>query len=167
MSAVLRTPEIRVCPLKRLYQLIASENTHRWAAIISSSSQPDIRKLGSAAYVFRRYDDIDMEIPGRSFSREDADAFAGFLSAQAPKADVIYCCCDAGESRSPAVAAAVSRYFSVRDDHIWQNPHYHPNMLVFDRLTTALGVPVSDEEKDLLIYLNRKAFTDAINRAKK
>jgi len=54
------------------------------------------------------------------------------------------------------------RYLGMDDMAIWQNPRYHPNMLVFVMLTEALGAAVSDEEIDLLLYTNQKAFRDAI-----
>ena len=119
-------------------------------------------KLFGIFYVFRQYEDLDYECPGRSFSQMDATAFADFVKNL--EADVLYCCCDAGESRSPAVAAAVMRYFGLDDLQIWRNPHYHPNLLVFEMLAAALGAAVSDEEKDFRFYTNQKAFRDAVRK---
>ena len=153
---------IQICPIKRLYQILAETGTVKAGAVLSSSSDINDAKLQGISYVFRQYEDLDYESPGRSFSREDAVAFADFLAAQETPIDTLYCCCDAGESRSPAVAAAVMRYLGMDDMEIWQNPRYHPNMLVFVMLTDALGAAVSDEEIDLLLYTNQKAFRDAI-----
>jgi len=153
---------IQICPIKRLYQILAETGTAKAGAVISSSSDINDAKLQGISYVFRQYEDLDYESPGRSFSREDAVAFADFLTEQENPIDTLYCCCDAGESRSPAVAAAVMRYLGMDDMAIWQNPRYHPNMLVFVMLTEALGAAVSDEEIDLLLYTNQKAFRDAI-----
>lgn len=153
---------IRICPIKRLYQIFADGNTDKCGAIISAASEIEISKLLGIPYVFRQYEDLDYECPGRSFSRADATAFAEFIKNV--KADVLYCCCDAGESRSPAVAAAVMRYFGLNDLPVWKNPHYHPNMLVFEMLADALGKSVSDEEKDYRSYINQKVFRDAIRK---
>ena len=114
------------------------------------------------SYAFRQYEDLDYECQGRSFSKADAAAFADFVKHL--EADVLYCCCDAGESRSPAVAAAVMRFLGLDDMQVWENPHYHPNMLVFETLANALGADASDEEKDFRFYTNRKAFRDAIRK---
>lgn len=152
---------IQICPIKRLHQILANGNTNKCGAVISSASEIEVSKLQGISYVFRQYEDLDCECPGRSFSLEDAKVFADYVKRLAD-VDTLYCCCDAGESRSPAVAAAVMRYFGLDDMQVWENPHYHPNMLVFEMLANALGVAVSDEEKDFRFYTNRKAFQDAV-----
>ena len=166
-NAFTNGPEIRICPVKRLYQLLETQDCSGWGAIISSTSPVDMEKLEKLPYVFRQYADVDYECPGRSFSREDAAAFAGFLKGLSGGHRILYCCCDAGESRSPAVAAVALRYFGRDDLAIWENPQYHPNMLVFDMLMRQLGAELPDEEKDTLLYINHKAFADAIKAARK
>ena len=153
---------IQICPIKKLYQIIAEEDVGNCGAIISSSSEINAVKLRGIPYIFRQYEDLDYESPGRSFSQTDAAAVADFIKNLG--ADVLYCCCNAGESRSPAVAAAVMRYFGLDDLQVWKNPHYHPNMLVFEMLADALDVEVSDEEKDYRFYINQKVFRDAIRK---
>lgn len=152
---------IQIWPIKRLYQILADRNTDKCGAIISSASKIDTAKLYGFSYVFRQYEDLDYECPGRSFSLEDAKAFADYAKGLTD-VDTLYCCCDAGESRSPAVAAAVMRYFGLDDMLVWKNPHYHPNMLVFETQANALGIAISDREKDFRFYTNQKAFRDAI-----
>lgn len=154
---------IEICPIKGLYRSLADGVAQGCGAILSSASEVDEGGLAGLDYVFRQYEDLDYECSGRSFSDEAAEAFAAYLTAH-PALDTLYCCCDAGESRSPAVAAAALRFFGRDDLPIWSDPHYHPNMLVFEKLMTALGMPVADEEKDLLIHINRKAFRDAVGR---
>ena len=153
---------IQICPIKRLYQILAEGNTGNCGTIISSASEIEISRLQGMTYVFRQYEDLDYECPGRSFSQTDAAAVADFVKNL--EADVLYCCCDAGESRSPAVAAAVMRYFGLDDMQVWENPHYHPNMLVFEMLMDAFNMSISDAEKDYLLYTNQKAFWDVIRK---
>lgn len=155
---------IQICPIKRLYQILAEGDTGNCGAIISSASEINAAKLRGIPYVFRQYEDLDYECPGRSFSQSDAAVFADFLKRLETGIDTLYCCCDAGESRSPAVAAAVMRYLGMDDMAVWRNPHYHPNMLVFAMLMDAFDLSISDEEKDLLLYTNQKAFRDAIRK---
>lgn len=157
---------VEFCPVRRLAERVRIEEKHRYAALLSSSMDPDVSRLPEICYVFRRYEDIDMEIPGRSFSWEDAKAFADFLRNLDGSIDTVICCCDAAKSRSPAVAAAVCRYFGLSDAHIWSDPYVHPNMLVFDLLTKALNISVSDEEKDALLYENSRAFRSAIKASR-
>lgn len=154
---------IQICPIKRLYQILAEGDTGNCGAIISSASEINAEKLRGITYVFRQYEDLDYECPGRSFSSEDAKAFTDYVKGLAD-VNTLYCCCDAGESRSPAVAAAVMRYLGMDDMAVWRNPHYHPNMLVFAMLMDAFNLSISDEEKDYLLYTNQKAFRDAIRK---
>ena len=154
---------VQICPIKRLYQILAEGNIGKCGAIISSASEINAEKLRAIPYVFRQYEDLDYECYGRSFSSEDAKAFADYVKGMAD-VDTLYCCCDAGESRSPAVAAAVMRYLGMDDMAVWRNPHYHPNMLVFAMLMDAVNLSISDEEKDYLLYTNQKAFRDAIRK---
>lgn len=151
---------IQICPIKRLYQILAEGPIGKCGAIISSAFEIDIEKVHCIPYVFRQYEDPDYECLGRSFSKADAAAFADFVKHL--EADVLYCCCDAGESRSPAVAAAVMRCFGMDDMLVWRNPHYHPNMLVFEMMTNVLDAEVSDEEKEFRFFTSQKAFQDAI-----
>lgn len=152
---------IRICPIKRLHQILSEPEAGRCGAIISSAWEIDAAKLRGIPYVFRQYEDLDYECPGRSFSPENAKAFADYVKGLAD-VDTLYCCCDAGESRSPAVAAAVMRYFGLDAASIWHDAHYHPNMLVFTMLMDAFDLTICDEEKDMLLYTNQKAFRDAI-----
>ena len=154
--------KIKICPVKTLYRLHGEGKTGRCAAVISASAEVEADRLPGIPYVFLQYDDVDAPIPGRSFSEADAVRILAFLQKLDSETDAIYCCCDAGQSRSPAVAAAICRRWGQDDSHIWNNPNYAPNMLVFDLLTRAFGLPVSDGEKDALLYTNRKAFRDAV-----
>jgi len=153
--------KVQICSVKRLYQILAAGDTFRCAAMISSASKIDEGKLYGIPFVFRQYEDLDYECPGRAFSRKDAACFAGFVR-QLEGDMTLYCCCDAGESRSPAAAAAVMRYLGMDDMEIWRDPHYHPNLLVYDFLTDALGVGVTDAEKDFRFFTNQKAFRAAV-----
>ena len=159
--------EVKICPIKGLYYLLQEKKQNNCAAVISSSSEVEAERLTGIPYIVRQYEDIDTEIPGRSFSEEDAMCVLAFLQTLDPKTGTVYCCCDAGQSRSPAVAAAICRYYGLEDLYIWQEPRYHPNMLVFDVLTRVFGRPVSDEEKDRLLYINHRAFRKAICKTDK
>ena len=62
---------IQICSIKRLYQILADGNTDKCGAIICSTSKIDTAKLYGISYVFRQYEDLDYECPGRSFSQTD------------------------------------------------------------------------------------------------
>ena len=70
---------IVICPIKQLYQILGSDDTNECAAIISSASDIHVPKLKGICHVFRQYEDLDYECPGRSISQADAVAFADFV----------------------------------------------------------------------------------------
>ena len=153
--------EIQVMPAKQLIALCPTDG----AAVISTSLGVAEEKL-QIPYVIARYDDVDMDGP-RSFSKKQAGEFAAFIKSLGPDVAQLYICCDAGQSRSAAIAAATARYFGQDDDWIWSSPKYHPNMFCFERMIEAFGMrALSDGEMDCLIHKNIMAFRQAINRAR-
>ena len=55
------------------------------------------------------------------------------------KNEVIFICCDAGESRSPAIAAALYEHENGENaDFIWNSSEYHPNMYVYRTMKECL-----------------------------
>ena len=126
------------------------------AAIISSSEYLDVSKI-SIPFAYADYMDFDYESP-RSFTELQASRFAEFIKSMKHNVTDLFVCCDAGESRSPAIAAAIHRWLRQDDHHIWCNPRYHPNALCFMRMAEALDIKIADEEIDTLIYTNRTAF---------
>ena len=158
--------KIRICSVKRLYALAAEGALSDAAALISSSWPVNPERLGGIPYVACTYDDVDRELPGRSFSEENARAFAEFLKRLPARIRVLYCCCDGGCRRSAAVACAASAFLGQDDMPIWQDPGYEPNPLVYRSLCGALGKAVSDWELDLRIEVNRQTIRQAIRRTK-
>lgn len=149
-------------PIKSFLKLNVSPEHS--AAIISTSSDIDEAKI-SCPYVLAEYMDFDYESP-RSFSAEYAAAFARFVKDLDKDITDLYICCDAGESRSPAIAAAIHRWLTQSDAYIWENPKYHPNVLCFCRMLEALNLSITDEEVDALIETNKSAFQKAVQQAK-
>jgi predicted protein tyrosine phosphatase len=157
------TPAIRICPIKQLYGILAQEEHPHSVAVLSSSF--DVRESRvPIPHIVEIFDDVDREIPGRSLSAEAAQRIAHFIKNVGPEIETVYVCCDSGISRSSAIAAAVCRYFGISDSPIWENPKYQPNPLVFHLLGESLGLSISDELLDILIYTNRSAFRNAVKR---
>lgn len=157
------TPAIRICPIKQLYGILAQEEHPHSVAVLSSSF--DVRESRvPIPHIVEIFDDVDREIPGRSLSAGAAQRIAHFVKNIGPEIETVYVCCDSGISRSSAIAAAVCRYFGISDSPIWENPKYQPNPLVFHLLGESLGLSISDELLDILIYTNRSAFRNAVKR---
>ena len=158
-------PQLRVMPIKKMLDWVAThENTHA-AVLVAASYNLDTEKLPHN-FVVEMFDDIDFDCPGRSITEEQANHYADFVQDLSDDTEIIICACNAGESRSAALCAALCEYYNIDSAWIWGSPHYHPNMLVFDVFTQALGLNIDDARKDTLIYTNRSAFTNAIKQAR-
>lgn len=136
------------------------------AVIATSSYEINQDKLsGFNATLCMCFDDITDAKNPRAFNSKIADKIADFVKNLPKELDSLFVCCDSGESRSTAFAAAISRYNGLDESSIWRNPHYHPNPLVYSLLCNALGVEVSREEIENKLQINRKAFLDAIKNS--
>ncbi len=76
------------------------------------------------------FDDIDKADEGLIlFSQAHAEQILDFMEARHPFLDLLVVHCYAGMSRSPGVAAAISRIFKGHDGEFFQTKT--PNMLVY------------------------------------
>lgn len=101
----------------------------------------------------------------KAFSLEHGRQVQAFLE-QNKTAARICVCCDSGQSRSTAMAAAITRYFSENDLHIWENPKYHPNLLVYRTQLQVLGIEVLENELQRLRGISDNALREAIRRSR-
>lgn len=76
----------------------------------------------------------------------------------------IYFCCDSGESRSTALAAAWMHYSEQDEMRIWKNIKYHPNELVYYLQSVACGLPITRDDAHELAEYNRLLFHNAISK---
>lgn len=67
---------------------------------------------------------------------KDAKKIAEFVSQNRNKIIIVHC--DAGQSRSAGVAAAISRYYNNYDSEYFDNPRYTPNMFCYRLMMNAM-----------------------------
>ncbi len=154
---------IEICPVKRLYAIAREADLQDCCAIVVSSY--DIRQeqlQGLGRLLALHFDDIVSGGQGRAFGQEEADRVARFVRSLPAQLDTLFVCCDSGESRSSAMAAAILRAGGRDEMKIWENPHYHPNPLVYSLLSGALGVEAGPTEVEEKIAINREALSKAI-----
>ena len=130
------------------------------ADFILCSSERTIETDGRDNVLFLRFADTAEEDDPMRFRRSDAERICEFLSRKDASED-LFVCCDSGESRSAAVAAAVRLAAGQDDLEIWKSTDYRPNGLVFGVMCAALGLDVSGEE-----IRRRKEISDAAFRAR-
>ena len=83
--------------------------------------------------------DLDNTYPIKEglMSYEDAKKIVDFVSKY--KDNIIIVHCDAGQSRSAGVAAALSKYYNNDDSEYFDNPHFTPNMWCYRQIMNALA----------------------------
>lgn len=156
--------DIQICPVKMLYLLAQDGDMDNVAALAVSSYDIDQTRLQSFCQTLcLRFDDITNAADGFAFSPAHAQQIARFIKALPEDLDTLFVCCDSGQSRSSAMAAAISRYCAGDELRIWKNPRYSPNPLVYSTLCAALGQPVTPEQVDALVQLNKTAFSHKVN----
>jgi predicted protein tyrosine phosphatase len=105
-----------------------------WAAIsiTSGHGHPALSETNRVGLLRLLFDDITQSDTPQSFTPSLAAEILDFVASVWDKADAILIHCDVGLSRSPAVAAALSRIY-YGDDGPWFELDF-PNRLVYDVL---------------------------------
>ena len=110
-----------------------------------------------------RFMDVTDPAHPLAFRAEQAAKIAAFLRRPDARPEV-FVCCDSGESRSAAIAAAILLSQGSSDAPIWDSAEYHPNPLVFQRMCAALGVAVTEAALKDRQKRSDAAFHTALNR---
>lgn len=125
---------IIICPIKAIVGEIADSSAYY---ILCSSYEQRIEDHGNA--VFLHFNDTLNQRDPHVFTQEHAKKILDFFLSVPEDADVLVCC-DSGESRSAAIAAALKRLQGEDDTEIWDSPEYHPNRLVYDLCCTLFDI---------------------------
>ena len=103
--------------------------------ILCSMDNPAIRVSNELRLNFM---DVGEDHP-YAFKIEDAEAIIACSDDLIKKGITeFYVCCDAGESRSPAIAAALMESYGCDAESIWNDHSYRPNMHVYKVMKDAL-----------------------------
>jgi predicted protein tyrosine phosphatase len=105
-----------------------------WAAIsiTSGGGFPDLSETNRVGLLRLVFDDITQLDAPRSFTPSLAAEILDFAASVWDQAEILLIHCDIGLSRSPAVAAALSRIY-YGDDGPWFEMDF-PNRLVYELL---------------------------------
>lgn len=156
-----------ILPLGRLQEkTTAAALAPESYAVVAFSSYPE--RLSAAAgghlhFLALPVDDIPTRT-GNYFQEKHAASIRDFLLSLPGEVGSLFFCCDSGESRSSACAAAVLRAMGVSDAVVWENPKYHPNRLVYAETCRAFGIPVTEQEIAAREAANEEAFRRAVIR---
>ena len=133
------------------------------ACIVCSSY--DVRLDTKSIYntLMLRFDDITNRNDRNSFSNVYAEQIHFFIE-DLKQINKLYVCCDSGQSRSTAIAAAIYRYNGLNENVIWKNPQYSPNILVYEVLCKKLNLNNSKLRLKYKKYLNNKSLKNVIKK---
>jgi len=73
-------------------------------------------------------------------TKEHAQHIANFVQTYHKDVEGIICQCEAGISRSSAIAAAVQQYFGQNDTNYFAHQLYYPNRYVYRLMCEAFGI---------------------------
>lgn len=121
-----------VLPLSKARQYTSDKP---WGAISIVTFKGDMPKLSSEnrqGLLQLLFKDTDFERQEGVFQEEQALQILDFVDSMFGKVDHLLIHCEAGRSRSPAVAAAISKIYANDDMHWFR--YYTPNMLVYRRI---------------------------------
>lgn len=153
---------IHICPIKGLY-LKAAEMDDRSGvvAVLCTTGSINASKLAGIQYLHVSFADVTDSTRPDAFRLEHARQIRAFLDNHRDAAD-IYFCCDSGESRSTALAAAWMHYTNQDEMKIWKNIRYHPNELVYYLQSMACDLDITKDDARELAEYNRMLFHKAI-----
>lgn len=155
---------IHICPIKKLYLQVAEmEDPSSIAAVLCTTGSIDSSKLTDIQCLHVSFADVTDESRSDAFRIEQARQIRAFLDNQ-KEATEIYFCCDSGESRSTALAAAWMHYSEQDEMRIWKIIKYHPNELVYYLQSVACGLPITRDDAHELAEYNRLLFHNAISK---
>ena len=147
-----------------LNKAVQAEMPEPGIAYILCVSDPQVQTAESDRILRLCFQDITDSRCSDPFQKEHAKQIVSFFERvqQNDQIGCIFVCCDAGISRSPAIAAALMREQGKNDDCIWSDTEYDPNPLVFRRLCHAFGHPVTSSELRKKLRLNTIAWRKKI-----
>ena len=160
--------DISVCSIKQLLlkkELLQNQTGLSASVICSSYPVNESEFLWLNRRLILQFDDTLNIRSERCFTEAQAAQTADFIMALDEQTE-LYVCCDSGESRSAAVAAALYRSCGMDEMVIWRNPHYHPNEVVYRRMCDALNIAVTQEMLDVRKQINSEALAQAVREAR-
>ena len=158
---------MKIEPVPRFFaEKISAEikETHLWISITSTRSTfADLKPNPNCKGILRlsfddcsdifRFDDYDCGSPILTpISEDQCQGVWEFVDARLGTFKSIYINCDAGISRSPAVAAALARHYLGSEEYYFKVGIYFPQEYVYRSLLKAKNIEVDDQQLKVYYY---------------
>ncbi len=155
------------CPIRRLYLMNAQGEIPVYSvAVLCTTGEINRAKLNGITYLHVPFEDVSNPSSANVFSLANAQQICRFIDAHSHAAKIFFCC-DSGESRSAALAAATMHYLGQNEMLIWKNTQYHPNPLVYYIQSKAYGLEITQEDALELVTYNRQLFEQQIHHSRR
>ncbi len=130
---------IHILPEAALKKELLEVDSTTMAVIFCSDEKNSYSELKPIMLVVS-FSDTTSRDQADAISTEQAREIISFVKSLPADIQDLYISCSAGQSRSPAIAAAVIRMYGRNDDAIWNNPFYTPNTLVYQVICQEAGL---------------------------
>ena len=159
--------KIRILPIKRLCALnVQGQIPTGSAAVLCTLNQIRTEQLEGITYVHVPFVDVLNKKHPDAFTAEKASHIKSFVDGL-PQDLTLFFCCDSGQSRSTALAAAFKRYLGQDERVVWDDVRYCPNRLVYAVQCRVCGRRSSWLRNRLLSLHNRILLKKHLRKQKK
>ena len=148
---------IHILPETALNKELLEADPTTTAVIICSDENNSYKELLPNSLVCSFSDTTDRNRIN-SITAEQAREIISFVRDFTTDIQDLYIVCSAGQSRSPALAAAILRMSGRSDKPVWDNPHYVPNWFVYQTICRESGLFAPDWYVRFLRNKNRLKF---------
>ena len=138
--------KIEICSRPMLKQIVSSDIIFPDEALIEIVSyelidDPVFNHFSACLKLV--FSDIEMPNHPDAMSELQAKQIVDFVHSLDSNIENLIVSCEAGMSRSPAVAAAILYALGEDDMRIWNNSAYSPNTYVYRKVLKAFGLDAS------------------------
>ncbi len=165
---MMKFENIKISSIKE-FSLMVKENDKlgKTAAILISSYDDTLKKEFCNVDTIKVNFEDTIILGEHSFNLRLSKKIHNFVDNVLNDYEYLYICCDSGQSRSAAIAAATYKYLGLSDKSIWKNYKYHPNKLVYKFMCMEYGIKISRFKIKYYCWLNDTALKNKIKRARK
>lgn len=151
---------IKVLSIKEFIYYKLNENKNI-KVVAATSSDNDYKQIKHKLLL--KYD--DSLIGDNIFTDNHAKKIIKFVE-KVKENETLYCLCDAGQSRSAAVAASLMLKYNGNDMEIWKNCKYYPNILIYKTMCKNLNINISEVEIQEKVKINQEALKKLIKNGR-
>lgn len=152
--------EIKISSIKEFLYYKLNENKNI-KVVAATSSGNDYKQIKNKLLL--NYD--DSLIGNNIFTDDHAKKIIKFVK-KVKQNEILYCLCDAGQSRSAAVAASLMLEYNGNDMEIWENCKYYPNILIYKTMCKNLNINILEAEIQEKVKINQEALKNLIKNGR-